>query len=100
MIDDFDRARAHEAAHRLRREAEIWRLERAMQENPEDPGTDACDICHLYIMPGDFYVESDVQGLVCCGCADLNVGDNFVVSRMRVHRQADDTYDPDWEPPF
>jgi hypothetical protein len=93
MIDDFDRARAKEAAARLRREAEIWRLERAMQENPEDPGTDACDICHLYIMPGDFYALSDVQGLVCSGCADLNVGD-VTISRMRVKRQADDTDDP------
>lgn len=65
MIDDFDRACAKEAARRLLREAEIWRLERVMQENPGDPGTDACDICHLYIMPGEFYALCDIQGLVC-----------------------------------
>lgn len=98
MIDDFDRAWAEEAADRLLREAEIWRLERALQENPEPVDTDPCDICHREIMPGEFYMFT-AQGLVCC-CYCRYPEDGDDISRMRVHRQADDTDDPDEEPPF
>lgn len=104
MIDDSHRARARDAAHRLMREAEIWQLERAMQDNPEDPGTDPCDSCNRYIMPGDFYVLSEEQGLVCGRCWDPKAETGvrqYVISRMRVRNPED--YNPEdylEEPPF